>query len=92
MSGAKEILSEALGKVSDGFRTENAMSIEDVISIMEPAFAAVGKRHRNSRRENILVVRLDDIGDNVLMTGFLRELRRSFPKISENHTAFEHPF
>lgn len=51
----------------------------------EPLFWLMGLRGKGeeinlSRIRRVLVVRLDDIGDMVLTTPFLRELRRNIPK------------
>lgn len=47
----------------------------------EKEFQAAGFRENLTRGvENILVVRTDAIGDFVLTTGFIRELRKNFPK------------
>lgn len=47
----------------------------------EEEFKRQGYRDKNSSGvENILIVRLDVIGDMVLTSGFIRELRRNFPK------------
>lgn len=47
---------------------------------LEPAFAAAGFRAPAAEAlTSILVIRLDRIGDFILMSPFLRELRRSYP-------------
>jgi len=51
----------------------------------EPLFCLLGQRRKKgqidpSQVQNILVVRLDEIGDVLLTSPFLRELRRMFPK------------
>ncbi len=47
----------------------------------EQEFQRLGYREKISAGvENILVVRFDAIGDMILMSGFLRELRRNFPQ------------
>ena len=46
---------------------------------MEPAFAREGFRQEAEGPEQILVIRLDAVGDMVLSSGFLRELRRNHP-------------
>src|SRR5262245_2694196 len=50
----------------------------------EPLFWLLGLRGKKrgidlAQVENVLIVRLDEIGDVVLMTPFLRELRRLLP-------------
>ena len=53
-------------------------------AVMEPFFRLAGfRRHRGielAEAKRILVVRLDAIGDTVLNTAFLRELRRNAPE------------
>ena len=49
----------------------------------EEEFKRTGYRENNLRGgqiENILIVRLDSIGDMILTSGFLREVRANFPK------------
>ncbi|MBE8953127.1 MAG: glycosyltransferase family 9 protein [Quinella sp. 1Q7] len=47
----------------------------------EQEFQRLGYREKISAGvENILIVRIDAIGDMILMSGFLRELRRNFPQ------------
>ena len=48
-----------------------------LLRVMEQAFAQTGKRDFADEK-NVVVIRLDDIGDNVLMSAFLRELRAGF--------------
>ncbi|MCC7104924.1 MAG: glycosyltransferase family 9 protein [Chloroflexi bacterium] len=51
------------------------------VTFGEPIFRLLGRRQARDAAapQRILVLRLDEIGDVVLSTGFLRELRRSFP-------------
>ena len=47
----------------------------------EEEFKRVGYREKNSASvENILIVRLDEFGDIILVSGFLREVRANFPR------------
>lgn len=46
---------------------------------LENIFQENGYREEAGGRERILVLRLDEIGDNILSSAFLRELRRNFP-------------
>ena len=47
---------------------------------VEEEFGRLGYREKiSSGVENILIVRLDAIGDQILFSGFLREVRRNFP-------------
>ncbi len=55
--------------------------LPDFVGYMEPIFRRLGYRTMDQkRRENILVIRLDGIGNCVLVSGFLRELRKNKPK------------
>ncbi len=52
----------------------------NILQEFEAAFEQYGYREKISAGvENILVVRLDAIGDMILTSGFLRELRKNFP-------------
>lgn len=54
--------------------------LPDFVDYMEPIFARFGYRGKDlSDKESILVIRLDDIGDCVMTSGFLRELRKNRP-------------
>lgn len=62
---------------------KQSLSIGILKEFMEPAFLKTGYRESDNPpalTENILVIRLDEIGDNVLTSGFLRELRRNCPR------------
>lgn len=60
---------------------EQTLNLQEFIYYMEKAFQQAGFRdnRNNGEQPNILVTRLDAIGDNVLNSGFLRELRRNYP-------------
>lgn len=45
----------------------------------EEEFRRTGYRDKAEGVENILIVRLDLIGDQVMMSGFIREVRKNFP-------------
>ena len=60
--------------------TANALQISDLMFRAEMTFRQAGYRDEiPAGVKNILVVRLDGIGDMILTSGFLRELRRNFP-------------
>ncbi len=50
----------------------------EFFSAVEPAFQENGLRNPGEIR-NILLIRLDAIGDMVMTSGFIRELRRNYP-------------
>lgn len=59
---------------------ENPAQVSQLISAAEAEFVRAGYRDEISAGvENILVVRLDVVGDMILTSGFLRELRKNFP-------------
>ena len=47
---------------------------------MEKEFAAAGYREETGGVKSVLIVRLDVVGDSIITTGFVREVRRNYPK------------
>ncbi len=47
---------------------------------LEPAFVENGFREASGKRDNILIIRLDVLGDMILTSGLFREVRRNYPK------------
>lgn len=76
--------------IGNTLRTQS-FNLTEFLSVMENAFKQTGFRdeRNDDEQKNILVVRLDAIGDNVLNSGFLRELRRNYP--SANITLVVNP-
>lgn len=59
----------------------NPAQVSELMFETEAAFERAGYREEISEGvENILIVRLDAIGDMILMSGFIREVRANFPK------------
>lgn len=59
----------------------NPAQVSELMFETEAAFERAGYREEISEGvENILIVRLDCIGDMILMSGFIREVRANFPK------------
>ena len=57
----------------------NQLSVVKLQAIMEPAFRQAGLRQsKNGAVQTILVLLFDAVGDTVLTTGFMRELRRAY--------------
>lgn len=56
---------------------EHRLEMHAMVEEMERAFQAEGYRVHQAGPQRILVLRLDEIGDNVLTSAFLRELRRN---------------
>ena len=59
---------------------QQSFVVPKFIETLEPVFKELGFRddHESNEQFNILVIRLDAIGDNVLNSAFLRELRRNY--------------
>ena len=74
------VLSETYDALIEQIGREQRLSLHAVMEALEPAFAAEGYRTPHGGPQRILVVRLDEIGDHVLTSAFLRELRRNLPK------------
>lgn len=75
------LVAETFDELLTDFREKDALTMKDIVRRMEPAFAAEGHRAETSGTpQRILVVRFDEIGDCVLTSPFLRELRRAFPR------------
>lgn len=56
------------------------MDVPGLQAALEPSFASAGFRAAvPGVQQSLLVIRLDRIGDFILMSPFLRELRRSYP-------------
>ncbi len=75
-------LHEALARLRAAMASaeaERKMPLATFFSTMEPAFRSAGYRVEGPRRR-ILVLRWDEIGDSVLTSAFLRELRQNFPQ------------
>jgi len=74
-------LRAAWDKVVRQMRIARRLDGKMLLGAFEPAFRAEGFREKcPGAVEQILVASLDELGDNVLLTPFLRELRRSAPK------------
>ena len=62
-------------------RESKNLILQDFFLGMEEEFQREGFRQKFSDSvKNILIVRLDVIGDFILTTGFIREVRKNFPK------------
>ena len=72
------LIAQAFDAVLKQYQDTDHLTMEDLFGHMEPAFAAEGYREPVSAQpQRILIVRLDEIGDCVLMIPMLRELRRA---------------
>lgn len=74
-------LMAAWDKVVRQMRIARRLDGKMLLGTFEPVFQAEGFREKCSGSvEQILVASLDELGDNVLLTPFLRELRRNAPQ------------
>ena len=74
-------LKAAWDKVVRHMRIARRLDGKDLLRIFEPAFKAEGFREKQPGAvEQLLVISLDELGDNVLLTPFLRELRQNAPQ------------
>lgn len=76
MSQVKQVYQEILEK----FSRDGQIRSTEIKERMEQCFVKEGYRTPHAGAQRILVVRLDEIGDNVLSSAFLRELRRNLPE------------
>ena len=76
---AHERLNFFFGELFHLMRTADPSTYEKFLQRVEEEFRRQGYREKNLGVENILIVRLDAIGDQILLSGFLREVRRNFP-------------
>ena len=78
---AHERLSVFFGEFFHEMRKADPSTYLKFFQLAEEEFRRQGYREENSSGvENILIVRLDAIGDQVLLSGFIREVRRNFPR------------
>lgn len=75
-----KMLSEAFDELLAQVKKDGFLTFGSLRERMEPALQASGYRLPPQQTLKILVLRLDDIGDNVLSSPFLRELRLDFPQ------------
>ena len=76
-----EALLGAVEKFSRMVYVARRFSYQKLYDTLEGVFQEYGWREAERRgNENILVISLDQAGDNVIMSAFVRELRRNFPK------------
>lgn len=75
-----DVLSDAVKELSDQLARDKRLGMRAIMERMEPLFSAEGYRTPHKGPQRILVMRLDEIGDHVLTSAFLRELRRNLPK------------
>ena len=80
MTEEASLLSGAMDALLAKMEREGGLSTNEILAGMEPAFRKAGYRAPHEGAQRILVVRLDEIGDHVLTSAFLRELRQDLPQ------------
>ena len=76
-----EPIEAAFYGILDKAKKDGRLALDGMVRTMEPIFRAAGFRQADMPGiKHILVLRLDEIGDSVLTSGFLRELRASEPR------------
>ncbi len=73
------MLEEAVAAYAEELQASKRLVLTDLFAAVEPAFAADGFRDEGPVR-SILLVRLDVIGDLVMTSSLIRELRRNYPQ------------
>ena len=77
---AHERLNVFFGELFHEMRKADPSTYLNFFQRAEDEFRRQGYREKISGVENILIVRLDAIGDMILTSGFIREVRRNFPQ------------
>lgn len=81
MSQGYTRLKVAWDKAVRHMRIARRLDGKDLLRVFEPAFQSEGFREKQPGTvEQLLVISLDELGDNVLLTPFLRELRQNAPQ------------
>ena len=82
MQEPRQVLEPIFRTLVTEMKQKGAMSFSKIMSEMERGFRQSGHRaaQPGRTRRRVLIVRLDQIGDNVLNSAFLREFRRAFPE------------
>lgn len=77
-----QVLKPIFRSIIDQMKRDGAMAFGKILEQMEAGFQKSGHRaiQPGRQRRRVLIIRLDEIGDNVLNSAFLREFRRIFPE------------
>ena len=70
---------EAFERYFHILRASGRFQPQKLYDALEPAFLENGFRERSEGRDNILIIRLDVLGDMILTSGLFREVRRNYP-------------
>ena len=81
-TSSSESLRKAVIACFEEAQKTQKITVDSIKTHLEPVFTSEGYREdiEEAKTQSILVIRLDEIGDNVLNSGFIRELRRNYPK------------
>ena len=71
---------EAVERRLQAVRVSKRFNPQKLHDDLEPVFAENGFREPSERIENILIIRLDVMGDLILTSGVFREVRRNYPE------------
>ncbi len=71
---------EAVERYLHVMRVAKKFNPKQLRDFLEPAFAENGFRTQSKDIANILIIRLDVMGDLILTSGLFREVRRNYPK------------
>ena len=78
---AHKLLENFFDEFLKQFPTASPAKMSELMARAEMTFRQAGYRDElPDSEENILVVRVDRVGDMILTSGFLRELRKNFPR------------
>lgn len=69
-----------VGKFARKVILSRRFSPQEMYAELEKYFQATGYRRQAGNIEKILIISLNAIGDNIIYSAFLRELRRNYPK------------
>ena len=75
----KNFMCAAVEQFMQRVRLSRRFSAEDMYESLERGFQQEGYRQSADSTEQLLIISLNAIGDNVIYSAFLRELRRNYP-------------
>ena len=75
----KNFMCVAVEQFMQRVRLSRRFSAEEMYESLEPGFQQEGYRQSADSTKQLLIISLNAIGDNVIYSAFLRELRRNYP-------------
>ena len=75
----KNFMCAAVEQFMQRVRLSRRFSVEEMYESLERGFQQEGYRQSADSTEQLLIISLNAIGDNVIYSAFLRELRRNYP-------------